>query len=356
MARNGSFGVLIGSLLVVTFLNALPARGQNAFGPLLSKPLVQDRMVARNPRDVKVGGEIGRRIDLTIHNVLFAAQSVDGRSIRCFSALEGPQSNIAAAADPDLLLTEFSDPTGEATYFLTSQPETAVADELCAEQAAKPKAVRKDRIVFLGNSITLHAPLESIGWAGNWGMAASAPEKDYVHLVVQSLSEPTQPASNTPAAKTTAPTIMVENIADFERHYATYPLEEKLRKFLDFKPGLVIVAIGENVPPLTTDESKAQFFNSVSKLLRTLQANENPTIIVRSCFGQYPDKDPILKRAAADVGGIYVDVGALSQNEANYARSERKIAHAGVAGHPGDRGMKAIADAIVDAIRKAEAP
>ena len=33
-------------------------------------------------------------------------------------------------------------------------------------------------------------------------------------------------------------------------------------------------------------------------------------------------------------------------------RSERQIAHAGVGGHPGDRGMKAIADAIVGAIRE----
>jgi uncharacterized protein len=72
MARNDSLRTLIGSLLAMMSLNALPAHGQDAFGPLKAKQVVQDRLVAQNLRNVKVGGEFGRRIDLTIRKNLLA--------------------------------------------------------------------------------------------------------------------------------------------------------------------------------------------------------------------------------------------------------------------------------------------
>ena len=216
--------------------------------------------------------------------------------------------------------------------------------------ATSPNAVKTDRVLFLGNSITLHGPSESIGWTGNWGMAASAADKDYVHLVTQSLSQ--QYASASTANGPQTPQIKIENIADFERQYTDYPVEEKLQDFLRFKPDLVIVAIGENVPDLFSEESKTQFYGSVTKLLRTIQANGNPTIVVRSCFWPNADKDAILKRATTDVSGIFVDISALSKDDSNFARSERKIEHSGVAAHPGDNGMRAIANAIIDAIKK----
>ena len=61
----------------------------------------------------------------------------------------------------------------------------------------------------------------------------------------------------------------------------------------------------------------------------------------------------MLKEACAAVGGVFVDISTLGKDEANYARSERKFEHEGVARHPGDRGMQAIATAIVAAMEKA---
>jgi hypothetical protein len=66
--------------------------------------------------------------------------------------------------------------------------------------------------------------------------------------------------------------------------------------------------------------------------------------------------DQALKQSAEDVDAIFVDISKLGGDETNFARSERQIAHAGVAGHPGDKGMKEIAGALLDAINKAEAP
>ena len=74
-------------------------------------------------------------------------------------------------------------------------------------------------------------------------------------------------------------------------------------------------------------------------------------IVVRSCFWPDAAKDAALRQACAEVGGIFVDIGPLGRDEANFARSERQFSDAGVAVHPGDKGMKAIADAILAALK-----
>ena len=51
--------------------------------------------------------------------------------------------------------------------------------------------------------------------------------------------------------------------------------------------------------------------------------------------------------------GIKADkVLFLGNDPANQARAERKFSHDGVAAHPGDKGMRALADAILNALRR----
>ena len=199
--------------------------------------------------------------------------------------------------------------------------------------------IKVDRVLFLGNSITRHGPAPKIGWDGDWGMAASAPEKDYVHLVAAGLA----------GLARIKPEVRVANIADFERNLATYDVDVKLKAELDFKPTLVVVAIGENVPALQTPEAKTQFRTGLKKLLGSVQG---ATLVVRSSFWADPTKDELLREACLAAGGIFVDIGALGKDESHYARSERKFEHDGVAAHPGDKGMKAIAGAILAALKK----
>jgi DUF1680 family protein len=51
----------------------------------------------------------------------------------------GPNSDPASPPDLRLLLTEFPDPTGEATYFLSAGPDVGVPDELCGPRVAGPR-------------------------------------------------------------------------------------------------------------------------------------------------------------------------------------------------------------------------
>jgi hypothetical protein len=202
-------------------------------------------------------------------------------------------------------------------------------------------SVKTGRILFLGNSITWHGPSAEVDWSGEWGMAAGALENDYVHVLVRSISEITG----------RDPEFLAANIADYERQFESYDVETALKKHLQFKADLVIVAIGENVPVLATEEAQSRFRTSLVNLLTILKNNGNPTLVVRSSFWADEVKDKIFKQTCAEIGGIYVDIHHLSTDESNYARSERQYTHAGVASHPGDKGMKAIADALLNAIR-----
>jgi len=196
------------------------------------------------------------------------------------------------------------------------------------------------KVLFLGNSITKHSPKPEIDWLGNWGMAASEEGKDYVHLVTKHLA----------SKQVKAPETMVQNIADFEKGYRDYDVTAMMKDALAFEADLIILAIGENVPALATSEDQVKFAERVTELLTMLKGDHSPTILVRSCFWANESKDEALRQACDSVEGVFVDISALGKEEAHYARSERPFKHEGVAKHPGDRGMEAIAKALGEAI------
>lgn len=218
----------------------------------------------------------------------------------------------------------------------------ALAPLHAADAPLKMGSLPASRVLFLGNSITLHAPKADIGWTGNWGMAASAEAKDYVHLLTAEITKTTG----------APPRTMVRNIADFERGYPAFDAAVGLKAELEFEAQIVIVAIGENVAELTTEDAQKEFAAAFTRLLAVLKQHGQPAIFVRSSFWPSPVKDDILRKVSAAAGATFVDIAALGRDPANAASAERKIEHAGVAGHPGDKGMRAIADAIFAAIRK----
>ena len=217
----------------------------------------------------------------------------------------------------------------------------AIAALLALAMPASAETLAPQKILFIGNSITKHGPKADIDWHGNWGMAATAEEKDYVHVVAKALA----------AKQAVTPAIMVKNVADFERAHVGYDIAGKFADAAAFKADLIILCIGENVAALKTPEAQASYQAQVTALLKTLKSNPKAQIIVRSSFWANEAKDGAMRKACEAVGGVFVDISALSKDEQNYARSERPYKHAGVANHPGDRGMAAIAEAIVKAVK-----
>jgi len=200
-----------------------------------------------------------------------------------------------------------------------------------------------ERVAFIGNSITLHGPKADIDWHGNWGMAATVAERDYVHRLAKRLEEATE----------RKPQLSVRNLADFERGYEKYDLEKGLAETQEFQPDLIIVSLGENVPPLDSAQKAQAFEAAFLSLLQRLQpqAGAKPrTILVRGTFWRDDAKEAAMKNASQKVEARFISLKGLDEDPLHFGRAERPWKHAGVGGHPGDLGMERIADRIWEAI------
>jgi alpha-galactosidase len=183
-------------------------------------------------------------------------------------------------------------------------------------------------ILFLGNSLTLHAPAPDIGWAGDWGMAASTQTNDYAHVF----------SAKFPDARQTE-----VNLGAFETGYRTFSLSS-LDSLLALGPDLVVVELGDNVADVSDYRSYYE------TLIDRLESKTNARILCASTWFRKRDIDVAIHDACISEGGRYVDLSPISENSANQAGSERTFGNAGVAGHPGDRGMIAVAAALYSAL------
>ena len=193
------------------------------------------------------------------------------------------------------------------------------------------------RVMFLGNSITLHIPAEHLGWTNSWGMAASSAERDYVHLVTRALRR------------------RHGRVAYFTK--GMYPFESGWRKrdhsFIadayTWRPDVVVVAIGENMDDFRNEEDAAAFELALEDVVRRFrEVNPSCLFVVRGVFWENPSKDAALRRVAERVGAPFVSTSDLGAKPEMTAAG--RFAHAGVAAHPGDAGMKEIAIRIFKAV------
>ena len=186
------------------------------------------------------------------------------------------------------------------------------------------------RVMFVGNSITRHGPKPDIGWPWDFGMAASCIERDYVHLLERRIE-----------ARREA-TFCIAQVAEWERQYRT-PAEALplYAAAAAFRPDILIFRSIENAP--SKDFDPAGFRESLDALLAFLAPDPGTKLCFTTSFWRHPG-DAVLREAAAARHAPMAELGDLG------ARDDMKaiglFAHSGVANHPGDAGMAAIADRI----------
>lgn len=199
-------------------------------------------------------------------------------------------------------------------------------------------------MLFLGNSITYHpAPLEEQNKTPR-GLAATSVSKDYDHRLTAKIAR--YHHCNVKYS--------LLDIADFERTFTKQPFNFHKLDNAKFKhPDILVVQIGENVDAAQlSDPTKFE-----KEYLHLLSFFPNSMRIVTLPF--WPDKRK--QYAITDVAirskSFLVDLGHLGDGNdpENFASSQKTYHKPGVGEHPGDVGMKRIADcyfAIINASRR----
>ncbi|GAB3037238.1 SGNH/GDSL hydrolase family protein [Spirosoma pulveris] len=194
------------------------------------------------------------------------------------------------------------------------------------------------RMLILGNSIMSHGPVPDLGWFNSNGMAASAPEKDFVHLLTGRLR-----------VLYPAITVDLESGGGFERDFGTaaYSIDEFTPILQRVKPDLIVLRIGENIDQGVV--AQRNFEKQYRQLLDLLASYGQPVrLVCTTSVWNKPQSDAIVRAVTLEKGHALVDLSPLV-GQGGYFASQYK--DPGVAAHPNDAGMQRIADLIWEKIQ-----
>lgn len=202
----------------------------------------------------------------------------------------------------------------------------------CNPKPEPPFQIRK--ILVIGNSITNHPPKPEIGWNADWGMAASAPEKDFFSLLASRLEVDFGEVE-----------MIRENVFPFEQRFYDFNFDqyESLRQF---DADLLIIRLGENV--MTADVQGWNFSKSLQQFSDYLLEKPSSKVILTTTFWGNETVDSQLLHAADEKGWTTVTLSHLGREDQYMAIGE--FESQSVSRHPNDSGMQVIADLIHKAI------
>ena len=191
------------------------------------------------------------------------------------------------------------------------------------------------RVMFVGNSITCHGIKHDIGWHNCWGMAASAKEKDYVHLCMAEIEKHHPDAA-----------FCICQVSKWEMDYKNgrekYPIYEAAR---NFGADVIIFRAVENCPKAGYE--KETFKEALADLLDYLNPEGKGSVLVTTGFWKHP-ADEAIRAYAEDKGWPLCELGDLG--ELDEMKALGLFEHTGVANHPGDLGMKTLAERICETL------
>ena len=196
-----------------------------------------------------------------------------------------------------------------------------------------------ESILFIGNSL--------LRGFSTFGMSASDSSHDYYHYVTECVKE-TNPSLSTVKLSGTA-FEEATNSGEVQNWFSS-SLDSELNSALD----LIVVQLGDNV---NTPEKRENFRTSCKDLLLHVRQNCPNSIVVwvGMWYGD-ADKRSIIENACSETGCTNIDISDLRRTEnqsyigATITRDDGtsfQVDSSGVASHPGNRGMRLIANRIL---------
>ncbi|WP_158857461.1 SGNH/GDSL hydrolase family protein [Lunatibacter salilacus] len=199
----------------------------------------------------------------------------------------------------------------------------------CSDQDENQQFRKDISVLIVGNSILQHAPAPNIGWYGDWGMAASAPEKDFYRIYSKLLTD---------SGKYTSVEVDAKNIGHWEVDF-TYDLNQ----YVDISSksyDVFIVRLGENVG--NTDE----YYSALTDMINHFKHSETKVIITGMVW-EHLVKESIQQQVADDNDYLFVPTTDFHHNLSYF--SFDLFENREVAGHPSDLGMQNIAELLYNA-------
>lgn len=213
-------------------------------------------------------------------------------------------------------------------------------DPLFYARLTRPTPVLVRRMVVLGHSITQHGPSSKLGWHGDWGMAASAREKDWAHLLRTRIET---------AQGDVKVDLAVRNL--LATRLGREAKEGVLGRYADPKADVVLIQIGDNLPKekATKDTLERPYEQLIAEIKR---ANPKVHVFGLSTWGACSHRNELMRRACSRQGAHWIYVSHLIGDVENRAVSEERFSHGGVNWHPGDRGMAAIVETVLRSLQE----
>ena len=209
---------------------------------------------------------------------------------------------------------------------------------------SKPHEPGQFRILFSGNSITLHGTnpevQASLGWSHTAGMAASELSKDFVHLVADGIQKD-------------RPDEKVE-IGYLPGGGNALGALSSIQSAKDFRPDLVVIQLGEHEK---ANDGADTLRTNYSKLLSELKSLDAKVITVGpwaagegTYAGWWGDVQNTMAEEAAKQNVPFISVQDLASNPDCYGSGTSE----GVKWHPNDAGHAGYASKILAAYRESE--